>query len=202
MLNSKFTSAKEMRAFLASCLMSVFLLVQLRPDVLSPYPGEALQGRVTITGTANAVGFVAYELAFAYPDDTTGTWFLITRSTQPVQGGVLGEWDTSQVTDGEYNLRLTVFLDNGNQIDVLVPGLRVRNYTPIETPTPAAVPVLPTRTLPPASPFPLPVAATPLPPNPVALTSERLRVALGYGAVGMLAVFLLLAVYLSARRHF
>jgi hypothetical protein len=115
---------------------------------------------------------------------------------------VLGEWDTSQVTDGEYHLRLTVFLDNGNQIDVLVPGLRVRNYTPIETPTPAAVPVLPTRTLLPASPFPFPAAATPLPPDPAVLTSERLRVVLGYGALGMLTVFLLLAVYLSARRHF
>jgi hypothetical protein len=190
-----------MRPLIAVALLLAFGLAQVRPEIVSPRPGEALQGRVTITGASNAIGFASYELAFAYPSDPTGTWFLIAQSERPVQEGTLGEWDTTLVTDGNYTLRLRVFLDDGSSLEVLVPDVRVRNYTPVETPTAGPAPVFPTRTpfaFAPSLPGP---TSTPLPVNPAALTSERLRAGLGYGALAMLSLLILLSAYLFLRRR-
>ncbi len=189
-----------MRSLFTSVLLLLSTLAQLRPEITSPRPGEALRGVTAITGTANAVGFVSYELSFAYPDDPTGTWFLIAQSSRPVQGGTLGEWDTTLVTDGTYTLRLLVRLDDGSSLEVLAPDLRVRNYTPVETPTPGPVLVFPTRTLPAATPALSAPTFTPLPSNPAALTPGHLRTALAYGALGMLALLVVFGVYLSLRR--
>jgi len=91
------------------------------------------------------------------------TWFAIGEpSRQPVEAGPLGLWDTSGITDGNYHLRLRVFLDNGTALEHIVDGLRIRNYTQIETPTAAAVVApqgTPTAAPPTATPRP-----TPLPP--------------------------------------
>lgn len=190
-----------MRLLTAALLLLTFGLAQFRPEIVSPRPGEALQGRVTITGSSDTIGFASYELAFAYPADSTGTWFLIAQSNQPVQDGTLGEWDTSLVTDGDYTLRLRVLLDDGSSLEVLVPDLRVRNYTPVETPTPAPSPVFPTRTLSAVtSSLPAPTS-TPLPPNPAALTAGRLLSGLGYGALAAVALLFLLFIYTRLRRN-
>lgn len=190
-----------MRLLTAVLLLLASGLAQFRPEIVSPRPGEALQGRVTISGASDAIGFVSYELAFAYPADSTGTWFLIVQSERPVQDGVLGEWDTTLVTDGNYTLRLRVLLDDGSSLEVLVPDLRVRNYTPVETPTPGPSPIFPTRTLSAITPSLPGPTSTPLPPNPAALTPERLRAGLGYGALGMLALLVLFGAYLFLRRR-
>jgi hypothetical protein len=171
--------------------------------IISPQPGEALQGQVTINGNSDVAGFVSAEIAFAYSDDPTGTWFLIAAGNQPVRDGVLAVWDTTTITDGLYTLRLSVILGDGSQVDVTVPALRVRNYTPVETaiasstslePAPIASVTLVAAS---ATPFPTP---TSLPPNPAALTPSRIYASLGYGALAVLAILLLLALYLRLRR--
>ena len=103
-----------------------------------PVPGQALQGVVSVRGTSGLPGFQSAELSFAYADDRTGTWFLIAQSAQPVIDGPLASWDTTTITDGDYRLRLRVILSGGQVIERLVEGLRVRNYSPVETATPAA----------------------------------------------------------------
>ncbi len=132
-------------------------------QITSPGGGEAVRGLVTIEGFAAHPRFEHYELAFAYPEDPTDTWFAIGEpSRQPVEAGPLGLWDTSGITDGNYHLRLRVFLDNGTALEHIVDGLRIRNYTQIETPTAAAVVApqgTPTAAPPTATPRP-----TPLPP--------------------------------------
>lgn len=167
--------------------------------IRSPGAGQAVQGSVSIEGGSSVPGFVSVELAFAYAGDPTGTWFLIAEGSQPVQDGVLAQWDTGAITDGDYDLRLRVLLQNGNHLETLVPGLRVRNYTPVETDTPT--PVTPTLTqVPGETPVVTPTreirpTPTPLPPNPAEVTSGDILGSLGKGALVILGLFALMGAY-------
>ena len=108
-----------------------------RPEISSPKPDEVLQGVILVTGTADMIGLQSYEVLFSYTGDTTETWFLIEQGTKPVRNESLALWDTTTITDGEYRLMLRVHLDDSDPVEAVVPGLRVRNYSPIETATPA-----------------------------------------------------------------
>ncbi len=172
-------------------------------SITSPQPGEALQGVVNIGGNTAVEGFQSAEISFAYSNNPTDTWFLIQSSAAPVAaGGVLAAWDTTTLTDGSYTLRLRVTLQDGSQLTADVPGLRVRNYTPVETSTPSATPL-------PATPggqaTRSPVATvqaatpTPLPPNPVEITSEEIVGSLAKGILAVLGMFLAGGLYALAR---
>jgi hypothetical protein len=155
---------------------------------------------VTITGSSDVPGFLSSEIAFAYVTGTKGTWFVIAASDQPVENGTLASWDTTHIADGDCNLRLRVILTDGSHLDAMVPGLRVRNYTPVETPTPASLPSQATQTpsaVPAATPYPTP---TPLPPNPVELTPTNVWKSIGYGGLGAVLLFIILGIYLWLRR--
>jgi hypothetical protein len=131
-------------------------------DITSPADGQAVQGLITIEGSASHPFFEAYDLAFAYPSDPSQTWFLITDPVnQPVADGPMAIWDTTGITDGNYRLRLRVFLTNGNILQVFVDDLRVRNYTAVETSSPGAAVSQPTPTiaLPTRTPRPTPLPA-------------------------------------------
>jgi hypothetical protein len=174
--------------------------------VTLPKVGQVLQGAVTVAGSSEVTGFTSAEIAFAYSGDTTGTWFLVAVSEQPVSNGTLAVWDTTRITDGNYVLRLRVFLEDGKFQQVLVPQLRVRNYTPPETPTPTAT--LPAETLAPThtpvpsstptpTPFPTP---TLMPPNPAVLAPTDVWISLGYGGAAVILFLLILNLYLRIRR--
>jgi hypothetical protein len=115
-------------------------------SITAPLNGQALQGIVTISGSAAGAGFQAAELSFAYAGDrSTGgadqrTWFLIRQIPSPVTQDVLAQWDTTTISDGVYDLQLVVTLEDGQQVSALVSQVRVRNYSPVETDTPTAVP--------------------------------------------------------------
>ncbi|RPI84400.1 MAG: hypothetical protein EHM41_13515 [Chloroflexi bacterium] len=166
----------------------------------SPLPGQAVQGSVAVTGSTAVDGFVAAEISFGYLDDPTGTWFFINQINEPVTSGQLAVWDTTTLTDGDYALRLVVLKQDGSQEVVVVPSVRVRNYTPIETdtptlPAPTETPApgetpAPTETLVP-SPTPHPVTLTPLPQNPAEVTPDDITTNVLYGiliAVGIFAI--------------
>jgi hypothetical protein len=173
---------------------------QSGPVLIFPAQGEVLQGEITIRGTSYLPGFISYELDFAYSGDLTGTWFLIKTSNQPVDENALATWDTTTITDGDYILRLRVFLADGSSQDVMVTYLRVRNYTVIETPTPVPTSVLststPTVTLVPMS-YPTP---TILPPNPAILTQNEISLSMIYGGAGAVGLVILLGLYLAMKR--
>lgn len=123
--------------FIVISILMLALQVGSRPEITSPEPDEVLQGVVLITGTADMIGLQSYEVLFSYAKDATDTWFLIEQGTKPVKNESLALWDTTTITDGEYRLMLRVHLDDSAPIEAVVPGLRVRNYSPIETATPA-----------------------------------------------------------------
>ena len=179
--------------------------------ISAPRSGEALQGVVKITGTSEIAGFQAAEISFAYQSDTTGTWFLINQSNQAVLEGELASWDTSTITDGEYRLRLQVFLEDGQVLESYQENLRVRNYTPVETPTPAPAVQTTEEAQPPLA--ALPLTATPLedfrveaktpqalPTNQVQITREHLQRSASQGIMIVFGAAFAAFVYIGIKR--
>ena len=174
--------------------------------ITSPETGQFVQGLAIITGTVTVLGFSSYELSFAYKDDPTGTWFTLQNSSLPVFEGELGIWDTSTLTDGDYTLRLRVFLLDGSEQETTVSDLHVRNYTPMPTPTSTVTAtafsklVVPTAQLlatAPATTTASHPTPTPFPPNPMAFEALSIFWALGRGAI--LALLLIFGVGLILR---
>lgn len=174
-------------------------LTPVPPSISAPLAESTLIGIVTISGAAPE----GWELAFAYQNNPTDTWFPLAASPDPLIGDFLPAWDTTAITDGFYTLRLRIISADAVQ-DYLV-NVRIRNYSATETPTPAAtatitptpsITPLPTIT-PTASYTPAP-PPTPLPPNPAVLQPFEIAIHFGKGALAVAAVFaffgLLLAV--------
>lgn len=171
--------------------------------IQSPVPGQAVQGVVEIRGNNDTFGFQSYQLAFSFDDDPTQTWFIIAEGDEPVQYDTLGQWDTTSLTDGAYTLRMSVEVENGEPVIVLVEGLRVRNYTPIETdtPGPTALPaagetISPTSAATEAVPTP-----TDLAPNPAEFGQKQIRNALIIGLVLGAVIMAGLGLYSRLRRR-
>jgi hypothetical protein len=143
-------------------------------------------------------------VGFAYQHDQSNTWFLIARGDQAPADGTFATWDTTTITDGTYQLRLRVFLSDGRTLESKVVGLRVRNYTAVETSTPEPLVTSVaggTATLP-ADYIPVGQTITPLPANPAQVTSANLGDSLVRGGLIALLVFLILGVYLGLRGLF
>ena len=174
--------------------------------IASPETGQIVQGLVIVSGTVTVLGFSSYELSFAYSGDPTETWFTLQNSSLPVFEGELGAWDTTTLTDGDYTLRLQAFLLDGSMRETILPDLRVRNYTPVPTSTPAPTATVVAQFAPPTAQLIAPAPATvtpslptptPFPPNPAGLAVLSISGALGRGS--LLALLLILGVGLILR---
>jgi hypothetical protein len=180
-------------------------------NIDAPVAGQVVQGSVVIRGNTIMDGFKSYEVDFSYSELPTPTRFLIQESSVPIENGILAVWDTTTISDGEYTLTLVVNQTDGNKVEVSLPALRVRNYSPIETDTPT--PLTPLMTLAPGKPTfivtawntpipsgtPYPPTPTALPTNPVEISSSQAILTLGRGAVFSIGVFAILGVYLGIR---
>ncbi len=123
-----------------------------------PPPVYVLKGQFAIRGTANLPNMTNYFIEFRPINDDLSPqiggdiWFpAILPSQAAVQDGVLGTWDTTLITDGLYQLRLTINVSGGTPVFVIVSPLRVENTPPpfaaTATPFPTIAPLLPTATL-------------------------------------------------------
>jgi hypothetical protein len=177
------------------------------PYITFPQDGGTLQGTVEITGSTDVVGFTSYTLDFTYQADETRTWFEIQSSAQSVAGGPLARWDTSQITDGDYRLRLRVFAAGSEPKRFIVQNVHVRNYTPADTSTPTLSPtatITPTptatATLAPtatATAYPTP---SPLPPNPAEVTPVQIGSYVARGGLAAIALFAIFGLFVRLRR--
>ena len=102
-------------------------------EIADPQPGQALRGVVLIRGTAQQPAFDHYEVSFSYEPNPTADWFAIEAAgSSPVQNGQLASWDTTQIADGAYQLRLRVFSnDGGAPLEFVTAGLAVANSVPL-----------------------------------------------------------------------
>jgi hypothetical protein len=105
-------------------------------SILSPRPVSLLRGAVEITGTVDLPGSVGYFVQLRPLDPATlepvdGEDALWSPATLPARGtvvdDVLGEWDTTFVADGLYELELIVTLADGETVRSRVSPVRVAN---------------------------------------------------------------------------
>jgi hypothetical protein len=88
-----------------------------------PEPGDEIKGAIEIIGTVDVpnFGFYKYEVAPAGSD----TWSPILAGRTLVKNGPLGNWDTTALTPGDYQLRLVVTDNQGTALPACVVPVRV-----------------------------------------------------------------------------
>jgi hypothetical protein len=91
--------------------------------ITSPKPGEIVKGQVKLVGTADIPNFGFYKYEFSPLG--TDAWSTIQANREVKQDVELGSWDTSEVTPGDYNLRLVVIDNQGNALPPCIVPLRV-----------------------------------------------------------------------------
>ncbi len=106
-------------------------------EITSPTPGQQLFGQVQIQGSAGHPSlFASYTLEYDDLSDPALQWFLAQeRVSQQVDNNILGVWNTTLIPDGSYQLRLRVFLTDGQVGEYTVSNLRVVNTEPTPIPT-------------------------------------------------------------------
>jgi len=94
-----------------------------RVEITSPEAGKEISGTVDIRGTANIADFGFYK----YEVTTLGgeTWSTISAGRDKVVSGSLGQWDTSAVSPGDYQLRLVVTDNQGRSLTPCVIQVRI-----------------------------------------------------------------------------
>jgi hypothetical protein len=107
----------------------------------SPKIGATVKGSVTLTGTAADANFKSYRLHAALEDTPAQLFDVTAPTTQPINDGTLGVWDTTQVADGNYIVHLVVEDKGGNIADTSI-LVSVANSTPqIQFVNPPTAPV-------------------------------------------------------------
>jgi len=95
------------------------------PQVMlaSPAAGAEVKGTVELIGTVNIpnFGFYKYEVARQGAD----TWATISADRNIVNNGLIGRWNTTALTPGDYQLRLVVTDNQGKILPPCVVPVRV-----------------------------------------------------------------------------
>jgi hypothetical protein len=91
--------------------------------ITSPKPGDIIKGQIILVGTANVPNFAYYKYEFSSLG--TDVWYTIQANHEVKQDVELGSWDTSEVSPGDYNLRLVVLDNQNNALPPCVVPVRV-----------------------------------------------------------------------------
>ncbi len=178
--------------------------------ITAPQPSETLRGQVEIQGQMDTPNFAFAELAFTFASPPGDVWFTIQTFSQPKTDPPLAVWDTTTITDGDYNLRLRVTFQDGTFQDALITDLKILNDVPSPTPLPTLgdfnfqapneTPVLPNEQVIPTPNASYPTS-TPLPMNPVALTEASIFSAFWKSALFILIIFAFFSLILRVRKN-
>ena len=204
MLDSTVAMLKLFFAFL------LFLIQDSPAGISAPQSGDVIRGQVEIAGNMTVPNFASAEIAFKYAaSDSADNWFTIQTFPQPVADSALAVWDTTTLTDGDYDLRLHIFLIDGTFQDVTISDLKIRNDTPepteivlTETPLPqfnasTSIPALNQSTSTAIITFP---SSTPLPANPASVTTTSIYSTFSRGALIVLILFIFFSLILRLRK--
>ncbi len=107
-------------------------------DVRISYPvdGSQVAGYITIVGSASHPRFLQYALEWGPDPNPANLWYpLMSPRNQTVINGGLGAWNTTNVNDGVYQIRLHVWLNDGTESFDIATGVRVSNRQPTAVPT-------------------------------------------------------------------
>lgn len=139
-----------------------------------PQKGQSVQGVVEISGSVVSDTFLRGEIYYAYSNTDNTTWFLITQLDQPIENGILARWDTTTITDGEYQIKLKLTKTDNTTDELIIQPVYVRNYSiePTVTPAPTNAAVIVEED----TPISLNNSfSTPFPQNPAAVSSEGIK---------------------------
>jgi len=92
-------------------------------EITSPINGTQVSGVVPIIGSANIPNFGFYKFEIKRPDETL--WLTIQAGNNVVKNNLLGDWDTSRLVPGEYQLGLVVVDSQAQAAPACVTLLRV-----------------------------------------------------------------------------
>jgi len=172
----------------------------VEPVITSPISGSVVEGIVEIRGSVPESDFSTAKVSYSYAGDEAN-WFLIARIEQPVEEDVLAIWDTSTITDGIYQLRLTVKNTSGEKQEVIISDIRVANYTRVEhqqaaaeintamlTPTPDTTTAI--------APLPTSLSA-----NPASISDKEISKAVLNGGLFGLAVVIVFVIWTSIKTY-
>jgi hypothetical protein len=93
-------------------------------DITSPQPGAQIQGLITLQGSADIpnFGFYKYEFSPVGSDN----WAAIVANNKVVKNNNLGNWDTSAIATGDFQLRLVVTDNQGIELPACIIPLRIK----------------------------------------------------------------------------
>ena len=91
--------------------------------VSSPQPSGEVQGKIVISGTIDVPNFGFYK--YEYAPQGSETWSTIAAGDKTIREGELGAWDTSQLTPGDYQLRLLVTDNLGKALPACIVPVHV-----------------------------------------------------------------------------
>lgn len=91
--------------------------------ILSPLPGAEVQGKIVLQGSVDIpnLGFYKYE----YATQGSEQWKTIAAGDKIIQNGELGQWDTTELVPGDYQLRLLVTDNVGAALPPCVLPVRI-----------------------------------------------------------------------------
>ncbi|MDP9238238.1 MAG: penicillin-binding protein [Chloroflexota bacterium] len=110
-------------------------------SIIKPKSGDKVKGKVAITGKADSPDFTAYRIEFGAGNPPL-EWTMIARTETMQPGGGLGFWDTTDLPDGLYTLRVVVEDKVLGELSTFVvvsigsSGNTRTSPTPVATPTP------------------------------------------------------------------
>lgn len=102
-------------------------------ELRHPKHGDAVAGITAIIGTALTAQFNRYDVHVSVAGMENWQW--LTTNIQVIHDDILYQWDTSNLPDGLYDIRVRAIDDFGNYTESFIRGLEIRNANP-PTPTP------------------------------------------------------------------
>lgn len=102
-------------------------------EITNPAAGQEVSSIVVITGTANLPNFGFYKIEMKQAEQPD--WLTIQAGNSAVRAGKLGDWDTTRLVPGDYQLGLVVVDNQARSSEHCTVQVRVA-ATPEETPGP------------------------------------------------------------------
>ncbi|MCH8025847.1 MAG: transglycosylase domain-containing protein [Chloroflexi bacterium] len=107
--------------------------------ISAPIRGEQIFGLVDISGRASSNDFAGYRLEYMF-ETIPGDWIVFAESSTPVEDGVLGVWNTTDLPLGLYTVRLVMDDERLGESSTRVQVLVVSAIPPTPTVLPPATP--------------------------------------------------------------
>lgn len=110
-----------------------------RVEIVEPRDSSMVEGIVPVYGSARIDDMDHYEVQYGIGENPIG-WGIIARQNFSLEDGVLAAWDTRELRNGLYSLRVVVYDRHGNHAASPAVRVNVANPTPTATATPTNTP--------------------------------------------------------------